>query len=116
MVEKLDGTIDCINNVFKEVVPAKPERVTRNFKSPHEKVRKEKTYAYVEYDQYVFYLEGGQLKKFPVTGQGFEWTHGFVHFHYCIFRVKNVNTMYQHVEYEKHREKVKLRGKDRNQL
>ena len=42
MVEKLDGTIDCINIVFKEVVPAKPERVTRNCKSPHEKVRKKK--------------------------------------------------------------------------
>ena len=42
MVEKLDGKIDCINNVFKEGVQAKPERVIRNFKSPHEKVRKEK--------------------------------------------------------------------------
>ena len=33
--------------------------------------------------KYVFYLEGGQLNKFPVTDQGFEWTHGVVRCQYC---------------------------------
>ena len=57
-VEKSDGTIDWIDNSFKEGAPAKPERVIQTQKNPHGKVRKEKLYAYVEYYLYVFYLEG----------------------------------------------------------
>ena len=52
MVEKSDGTIDCISNVSKARAPAKPERVIQTWKNPHEKVRKEKAYAYVQYDRY----------------------------------------------------------------
>ena len=51
-----------------------------------------------------------------MTNQGFEWTHGFVRFQYCNFRVKHLKTMYQHAKSERHRENLKLRGKDRNQL
>ena len=49
-VDKLDGTIECINIFFTEVAPDKPERVIQTRKNTHDKVRKEKTYAYVEYD------------------------------------------------------------------
>ena len=41
MVEKLDGTIDCMDDVFGSGAPAKPERVIQTRKNPHEKVRKE---------------------------------------------------------------------------
>ena len=50
MVEKLDGTIYCINDVFNAGAPDKPERVIQTWKNPHEKVRKEKVYSYVECD------------------------------------------------------------------
>ena len=40
MDEKLDGTIDCIDNVFKAGAPAKYERVIKTRKNPHDKVRK----------------------------------------------------------------------------
>ena len=42
MVEKMDGTIGCINNVFREGYSDKPERVIQNRKHIHDKVRKEK--------------------------------------------------------------------------
>ena len=71
MVERLDGTIYCICNIFKAGAPVKPERLIQIRKNTHDKVRKEKAYAYFEYDRYAFYLEGGQLKKSPATGQGF---------------------------------------------
>ena len=53
MVEKSYGTIDCINNVFKSEVMDNPEILTQKWKNPHDKVRKEKAYEYVEYDKYV---------------------------------------------------------------
>ena len=64
----------------------------------------------------MFYFEGGKLKKLPVTDQGFEWTHCVVRCQYYNFQVYNVKTMYQRAKSERHRKKVKLRGKDRNQL
>ena len=85
MVGKQDDTIDCIDNVLKAGVPAKPERLIQNRKKPHVKVRKERAYAYIEYNLYVFYSEGGQLKKFTVDDQGFEWTHGIVRYQDCNF-------------------------------
>ena len=59
MVEKFDGTIYSINNIFKTGKPDKLERVIQTQKNPCYKFRKEKAYANIGYDQYVFYLEGG---------------------------------------------------------
>ena len=42
MVEKLDITIGCINNVFKLGVPSKPKIVIQTWKNTHDKVIKEK--------------------------------------------------------------------------
>ena len=72
------------------MISAEPERVMLTWKNLQDKVRKEKSYAYVEYDQFVFYLEGRKLKKFPVTYQGVQWTHGVVRFQYCNYKFKNV--------------------------
>ena len=41
------------------------------------------------------------------------WCHALTVSH---FLSKNINMMYHHAKYRRHREKVKLRGKDRNQL
>ena len=41
MVDTSDGTIDCINYVFKSGATAKSERVIQTRKNPHDKVRKE---------------------------------------------------------------------------
>ena len=40
MVEKSDGTIDCIDNIFKAGAPDRPERVIQTKKNPHDKVSK----------------------------------------------------------------------------
>ena len=64
----------------------------------------------------MFYLEGEKLKKLPMADQGFKWTHGVVRFQYCNVRVKNMKTMYQHAESERHREKLEMRRKDRKQI
>ena len=50
MVEKLDGTIDCVDNVFKAGASTKPERLIQTWKNNYDKVRKEKVYSYVECD------------------------------------------------------------------
>ena len=46
MVEKLDGTIDCINIVFNSVALGKPDRLFWTQEKYHDKVRKEKAYEY----------------------------------------------------------------------
>ena len=52
MVEKSDGTIDCIDHVLTAVDQSKPERLIQTRKKSHDKVRKEKSYEYVEYYRY----------------------------------------------------------------
>ena len=52
MVEKSDGTIDYIDHVLTAVDQSKPERLIQTRKKSHDKVRKEKSYEYVEYDRY----------------------------------------------------------------
>ena len=40
MVDKSDGKIYCVDNVFKSGAPAEHEIVIQNRKNPHDKVRK----------------------------------------------------------------------------